>query len=150
MMKVTACRQILCRRSPPTEQNALYLSTRTQGAALSPYSTKTLAMADDNKAAKKQQLNIELPEDIAEGVYSNLAIIGHSQSEFVVDFVRIIPNAPKAKVKSRIVLTPQHAKRLTKALIDNIKKYEAQHGKIAEANQPEQQFPLNFTPTAQA
>jgi len=106
-------------------------------------------MADHKKTTNKQQVNIELPEEISEGVYANLAIIGHSQSEFVLDFVRILPNVPKAKVKSRIIVTPQHAKRLTKALIDNIQKYEAQHGKIAEPKQ-EQQFPLNFTPTAQA
>jgi len=107
------------------------------------------AMADDKKV-NKNQVNIELPEDISEGIYSNLAIIGHSQSEFVLDFVRMVPNVPKAKVKARIVITPQHAKRLAKALIDNINKYEAQHGKIGEHKQPEQQFPMNFTPTAQA
>ena len=69
-------------------------------------------MADPKKDQK--QLNIELPEEIADGVYSNLAIISHSHSEFVVDFIRLMPNVPKAKVKSRIVLTPQHAKRLMK------------------------------------
>ena len=72
----------------------------------------------------KQEINIELSEEIAEGIYSNLAIISHSHSEFVIDFVRLMPNLPKAKVKSRIVLTPQHAKRLMMALGDNIKKYE--------------------------
>lgn len=102
-------------------------------------------MSDENK----QQLNIELPEEIAEGIYANLAIIGHSQSEFIVDFVRIMPNVPKAKVKSRVIITPQHAKRFAKALIDNINKYEVQHGKIVEPEQT-QEFPLNFTPTAQA
>ena len=100
---------------------------------------------------KKQgkQISIDLPEDIADGTYSNLAIISHSQSEFVIDFVRLVPNVPKAKVKSRILLTPQHAKRLTKALIENLKKYEAQFGNINEpdSNPP---FPMNFTPTAQA
>ena len=96
------------------------------------------------------QLNIELPENIAEGEYSNLAIISHSPSEFVVDFIRIVPNIPKAKVKSRIILTPQHAKRLMKALIDNVKKYEAQFGEIDEPEQPP--FPpMSFnTPKAQA
>jgi hypothetical protein len=103
--------------------------------------------------AKEQQqgnqMNIELSEEIAEGVYSNLAIISHSPTEFVVDFVRVVPNIPKAKVKSRIVLTPEHAKRLAIALADNIKKYEAQFGKID--NKGENQFPpINFTPTAQA
>ena len=79
---------------------------------------------------KQNQINIEMPEDVAEGIYSNLAIISHSQSEFVIDFVRLLPNVPKAKVKSRIVITPHHAKRFLKALADNVKKYEAQHGVI--------------------
>ena len=101
------------------------------------------------ETAKKGQLNIDLPEDISEGTYSNLAIISHSNSEFVVDFIRMMPNVPKAKVKSRIVLTPVHAKRLLLALNDNIKKYEAQFGKIQDTKQ---QIPkMNFTtPTAQA
>ncbi len=96
------------------------------------------------------QLNIELPENVAEGQYSNLAIISHSQSEFIVDFILMAPNMPKAKVKSRIILTPQHAKRLMNALSDNIKKYEAQNGAINEPEMPP--FPsMNFnTPTAQA
>lgn len=98
---------------------------------------------------KKNQVNIELPEEVAEGVYANLAIISHSQSEFVVDFIRMVPNVPKAKVKSRVILTPQHAKRLLKALHDNVTKFEAQFGSIDEGKQ--QQFPpMNFTPTAQA
>ena len=104
-------------------------------------------------AEKKQnpgKLNIELPEDVAEGQYSNLAIIAHNHSEFIVDFVKMLPNVPKAKVKARIILTPQHAKRLMKALADNIKRYEAQFGHIAEPDTPP--FPnMNFnTPTAQA
>lgn len=98
---------------------------------------------------KKNQLNIELSEEIAEGIYSNLAIISHSQTEFIVDFIRIVPNVPKAKVKSRVVLTPTHAKKLLQALADNVKKYEAQFGKIASQKEPP--FPpINFTPTAQA
>ena len=110
-------------------------------------------MADEKKAPKQNQLNIELPEEIAEGIYSNLAIIGHSNSEFVLDFVRIVPNAPKAKVKSRIILTPQHAKRLLTALADNVKKFEAQYGPIGEpagGNKGPQFPPMSFTPTAQA
>ncbi len=101
------------------------------------------------KKEDSKQLNIELPEEIAEGVYSNLAIISHSQSEFVVDFIRMMPNVPKAKVKSRVVLTPQHAKRLMRALADNIKKFEGQFGQIDEPEVPP--FPMNFnTPKAQA
>ncbi len=106
-------------------------------------------MADETKKPQKQQLNIELPEDVADGVYSNLAIISHSHSEFVVDFIRLLPNVPKAKVKSRVVITPEHAKRLLKALADNIEKFEAQHGPIKEKG-PQNPFPMNFTPTAQA
>ena len=76
-------------------------------------------MADSKKQPNK--LNIELPEEVAEGIYSNLAIISHSNSEFIVDFIRMVPNVPKAKVKSRVILTPQHAKRLMRALMDNSK-----------------------------
>ncbi len=98
---------------------------------------------------KKNQVNIELPEEVAEGIYSNMAIIAHSHSEFVLDFIRMVPNVPKAKVKSRIILTPSHAKRLLKALNDNVVKYEKQHGTVkADDGNP---FPsMNFTPTAQA
>lgn len=76
------------------------------------------------------KLNIELSEEVAEGIYSNLAIITHSNSEFVIDFVRMMPGMPKANVKSRIILTPEHAKRLYNALRDNINKFEAVNGKI--------------------
>lgn len=89
----------------------------------------------DNSDQKKSptgtgQINIELKEDVAQGIYSNLAIITHSSSEFVLDFVRIMPGIPKAEVKSRIVVNPEHAKRLFLALKDNIAKYEAVHGEI--------------------
>ncbi len=89
------------------------------------------------------QLNIELTEDVAEGVYANLAIITHSSSEFVLDFIRVMPGVPKARVKSRVVLTPEHAKRLLSALEDNIEKYEEAHGRIKIQNDPPA-FPLNF------
>lgn len=104
-------------------------------------------MAEETK--KQKQLNIELSEEISEGIYSNLAIISHSQSEFIVDFIRMVPNVPKAKVKSRIILSPQHAKRLMKAIGDNILKFEKQFGPIKDNNQPPLP-PMNFTPTAQA
>lgn len=104
-------------------------------------------MADD-KNQKKPGINIELDEKIAEGTYSNLAIINHSVSEFVVDFVSIMPGTPKSKVKSRIILTPQHAKRLLKALGDNINRFENSHGEIKDYEQPP--IPLNFGPTGQA
>ncbi len=84
---------------------------------------------DENKNKK---INIDLSEEVAEGIYSNLAIITHSHAEFIVDFVKMLPGVPKAKVKSRIILTPEHAKRLTKALADNIRKFESMHGPIKE------------------
>jgi hypothetical protein len=103
-------------------------------------------MSEQNQG---NQLNIELSEEIAEGIYTNLAIITHSNSEFVVDFVKVMPGVPKAKVKSRIVLTPQHAKRLLSALADNIQKFESMHGTIKETEGFG--LPMNFGgPTAQA
>jgi Protein of unknown function (DUF3467) len=104
---------------------------------------------EDQIENQENQINIELSEEIAEGIYSNLAIITHSHSEFIVDFIKMMPGVPKAKVKSRIVLTPQHAKRLMKALVDNIGKFEQIHGKIKDVEQTA--FPMNFGgPTAQA
>jgi hypothetical protein len=98
----------------------------------------------------ENQLNIELSEEIADGIYSNLAIITHSNSEFVIDFVKIMPGVPKAKVKSRILLTPQHAKRLMNALADNISKFEQVHGTIKQT-EGHGGIPMNFGgPTAQA
>ncbi len=85
---------------------------------------------------------------MAEGVYSNLAIINHSASEFVIDFISMMPGAPKAKVKSRIVLTPQHAKKFLKALTDNVSRFENAHGAIKDYEQPP--IPLNFGPTGEA
>ena len=95
------------------------------------------------------QLNIEISEQVAEGEYANLAIITHSQAEFVIDFVNVMPGTPKSKVKSRIIFTPQHAKRFMKALTENISRFEASNGKIQDLE--EVQLPLNFgVPTAQA
>tara|TARA_B110000003_G_C16631064_1_gene526653 strand:+ start:1494 stop:1808 length:315 start_codon:yes stop_codon:yes gene_type:complete len=91
----------------------------------------------------KDGLNIELTEEIAEGTYSNLAIINHSPSEFVVDFIQMMPGIPKAKVKSRVILTPQHAKRLMRALSDNISKFENQNGEIKDID-PVAGVPINF------
>lgn len=76
------------------------------------------------------QLQIELKEDVAQGIYANLAVITHSSSEFIVDFVRVMPGIPKAGVKSRIVLAPEHAKRLLRTLEENIGKYERTFGPI--------------------
>lgn len=102
--------------------------------------------------SKKNQINIELKEDIAQGTYANLAIITHSSSEFVIDFVRAMPGIPKAEVKSRIILTPEHAKRLLNALKDNLSKYESAHGKIKESDPSGGSvMPMNFGgPAAQA
>jgi translation initiation factor 2B subunit (eIF-2B alpha/beta/delta family) len=104
-------------------------------------------MSEENQ--NQNQLNIELSEEIAEGIYSNLAIITHSNSEFVLDFIKVMPGVPKAKVKSRILLTPQHAKRLLAALKDNISKFETVNGVIKADTSPA--IPMNFGgPTAQA
>jgi hypothetical protein len=89
------------------------------------------------------QINIELSEEIAEGEYANLAMIAHSSSEFVVDFIRLMPGLPKAKVKARIILTPEHAKRLLAALGDNISKFESHYGPIKQV-QDGPAFPMNF------
>ena len=103
-------------------------------------------MSNSNK--QQEQINIELDEKIAEGIYSNLAIINHSSSEFVLDFVSIMPGIPKAKVKSRIVLTPQHAKRLMKAIGEDIHRFEVAHGEIKDTEQTP--IPLSFGPAGQA
>ena len=100
-------------------------------------------MADEKKAKNPNQLNIELSEDTAEGVYANLAMIAHSSSEFVIDFIRLMPGVKKAKVKSRIVITPEHAKRLLIALQENVNKYESSFGSIKQAEEAPK-FPMNF------
>ena len=97
---------------------------------------------------QQNQLNIELSEDMAEGLYSNLAIITHSNAEFVVDFINVMPGSPKAKVRSRIILTPQHAKRFLKALGENVQRFESAHGEIKDYEQPP--IPLNFGPPGEA
>lgn len=97
---------------------------------------------------EQKQINIELDEKIAEGTYSNLAIINHSVSEFVLDFINIMPGAPKGKVKSRIILTPQHAKKFLKALNENVQRFENSHGTIKDYEHPP--IPLNFGPTGEA
>lgn len=102
----------------------------------------------DSKQQAQGQINIELDEATAQGFYSNLAIINHSPSEFVLDYVCIMPGTPKAKVRSRVILTPQHAKRLLKALGENIHRFEQAHGEIKDFEAPP--IPLNFGPTGQA
>ena len=105
-------------------------------------------MAEPNN---QQQLDIELTEEMAEGVYSNLAIITHSNAEFLIDFVRVMPGVPKAKVKSRILLTPFHTKRLLMALTENVQKFEDQFGGSEEGENMVNGFPMNYGgPTGQA
>ncbi len=103
-----------------------------------------------NQKPQPQQINIQLGEKEAEGIYSNLALISHTSAEFVFDFTRVLPGAPKTKVYSRIIMTPQHAKSFLKALEENVKKYESQYGEIdkipesARMNQP-----IGFKPPAE-
>lgn len=104
-------------------------------------------MKPDSDAQKKPQapqLNIELTEEVAEGIYSNLVMIAHSPEEFILDFIRVMPGVPKARVKSRIVVTPQHAKRLLAALEENLSRYEASFGTIEESRQQAPQFKLHI------
>lgn len=96
---------------------------------------------NNQELPENQEISIELTEEMAEGVYSNLAIITHSHTEFVLDFVRLMPGVPKAKVKSRIILTPEHAKQLLKALQENIQRFEGLNGSITSRDVP---FPINF------
>lgn len=106
-------------------------------------------MANQNQEQKPNQINIELSEEVAEGNYANLAIITHSRAEFVIDFVSVMPGTPKSKVKSRIILTPTHAKRFMKAMMENVQKFEAVNGTIQDIDSVE--FPMNFGgPVAQA
>ena len=98
---------------------------------------------------QQNQINIEISEEVAEGTYANLAIITHSHAEFVIDFVNVMPGTPKSKVKSRIIFTPQHAKRFMKALMENVTRYESTNGAIKDLE--EIQIPMTFGgPTAQA
>lgn len=99
-------------------------------------------MADEIQNGQK--MDIALSDEVAEGIYSNLAIITHSHSEFIVDFVSLMPGLPKGNVKSRIILTPQHAKRLLAALDENIKRFEASHGPIPDYEDPTRGIPINI------
>jgi len=101
---------------------------------------------------KKNQLNINLSEEVAQGIYSNLAVINHSSSEFILDYIRVMPGVPQAEVKSRVIMTPEHAKRFLNALKDNIEKYEQAYGEIEVKTQGKgPDMPMNFGgPTAQA
>ena len=86
----------------------------------------------EEQRPKGPQLNIELTEEVAEGTYSNLVMLAHSAEEFILDFIRVMPGIPKARVQSRIIVSPPHAKRLLHALADNIERFEQAHGEIGE------------------
>jgi hypothetical protein len=105
----------------------------------------------NNDNPQPTEINIELTEEVAEGTYTNLSIITHSSAEFIFDFIRMVPNVPKAKVKSRILMSPQQAKRLSAALNENVRRYEAAHGVIKDLDGGRPPFPMNFnTPKGQA
>ena len=110
----------------------------------------------DNQANQdnSDRINVELDAEVAQGIYSNLAIITHSSSEFILDFIRMMPGLEKSSVKSRVILPPEHAKRLLKALQENIQKFESQYGEIKNTNtdaEGAQNIPMNFGgPTAEA
>lgn len=98
----------------------------------------------EQKNRKEGQLDVELSVETAKGVYSNLAMITHSQAEFIVDFLQMLPGIPKAIVRSRIILTPLHAKRLLAALSDNVSKYEARFGTIKEPERGNEDNTIGF------
>jgi uncharacterized protein (DUF1778 family) len=101
-----------------------------------------------DNAKKNQNINIELDDSISQGIYSNLVVVNHSPTEFVLDFINIMPGTPKAKVRSRIILTPEHAKKFIKALSDNLVKYESINGPVKDFKK--EMIPLNFGPKGEA
>lgn len=90
----------------------------------------------EEKKPQEVKLEIQLDEEMAQGAYVNLAVVNHNDSEFVVDLIFVQPQAPRAKVRSRVILSPQHAKRFVAALQENINRYEQNFGEIAPAQQP--------------
>lgn len=134
--------------------NSVFISPDTSGYNYSNTDSFPLYISFVKKSfmesnSQPNQLNIEISEETAEGQYANLAIITHSHAEFVIDFVNVMPGTPKSKVKSRIILTPQHAKRFMKALMENVSRFEAVNGAIQDLEAVE--LPMNFGgPTAQA
>ena len=98
--------------------------------------------------SKENNINIELDESIAQGLYSNLVIVNHSPTEFVLDFINVMPGAPKAKVRSRIILTPEHTKKFINALGKNLDKFEKSFGKIK--NFQKEVIPISFGPKGEA
>jgi len=106
-------------------------------------------MADDQKKQQQQgqqQVNIELPEEMADGEYANFVVITHSHAEFIMDFTRVVPGSPKAKVQSRVIMAPQNAKAFLNALENNIQRYEQQHGEIKTPGEQDGPGPFGFNP----
>jgi hypothetical protein len=104
----------------------------------------------DNNQNQGMPMNIELNEDVASGIYSNFAVISHSPTEFIFDFIQVMPGVPKARVRSRIIMTPQHAKRLMKALKENMTRFESAHGNVEDSDFQDA-FPMHFSgPKGQA
>lgn len=101
---------------------------------------------DKKKQPQPQQLQIQVSDKVADGEYANLAVITHSNAEFILDFIRVMPGSPKANVQSRVIMTPSHAKALLMALKSNIEKYEAQHGEIRMQDQQMPGFPGGVDP----
>ena len=100
---------------------------------------------DNNQKNPQGQLQLELPQDVAQGEYANFAIITHSSSDFILDFARMLPGVPKATVKSRVIRAPEHAKRLLMALQENVLRYENEFGKIQIPNQEQRTIaPFNI------
>ena len=100
----------------------------------------------DNKENKN--LNIQLDDSIAHGIYSNLVVVNHSPTEFVLDFINVMPGVPKAKVRSRVILSPEHTKKFIRALSDNLSKYESVNGTIKDFKK--EIIPLSFGPKGEA
>lgn len=112
---------------------------------MSPVTTEDDTETENYTEMEDNKMQINLTPEMAEGTYVNLAIIAHSSSEFVIDFVRAMPGVKQANVKSRVILTPEHAKKLLMALQDNVRKYEQQFGHIAgNDNMPSGAMPLSF------
>lgn len=112
---------------------------------------QTIVRMNTETPRPEGSIDVELTEEIAEGIYANLAMIAHSNSEFILDFIRLMPGVPKAKVKARIILTPEHAKRLLDALAENIGRYEESFGDISQPSDNSFRFPGGFSgPVGQA
>jgi len=122
----------------------------TSGKILTKETLKTLVhkrgIKMKNKKKNMQQINIELDADVSSGEYANFVVVTHSPAEFVLDFTRILPGVPKAKVHSRIIMAPPHAKTFLKALNENVSKFESKHGEIKLPNSEDGFSPFGVSP----